>query len=193
MALIDLDLPERFPPVPGDTYSRTRRWIVGVTLLVVGGLAGGLVTHRWQAHRAREADASVVSVVALTDFGDEPGLVRSSAAEDRTTTAAYLDAHVTIVNTGPMAVELVGFTIDQPGMVLRGYTGGRIGPAATMAAQLDIQVDCAVSRRLLAVPVSLSAATLAGDRREIAVTMGGNPWVRQVGAACAGSARKSGD
>ncbi|MEU4235950.1 hypothetical protein [Actinoplanes sp. NPDC026619] len=185
MALIDLDLPERFPPVSGDAHSRVRRWIASVILLVVGGLVGGLGTHRWQAHKSREADASVVSIVALADFSGPPGLAQSFAGVGRKTTAVPLDAHVTIVNTGPMAVDVLGIAVDQPGMVLRGYTGGRIEPAATMATQLELEIDCAVSRRLLAVPVSLSAETLAGDRREIAVTIGGNPWVRQVETACA--------
>lgn len=190
MALIDLDLPERFPPVSGDAHSRAHLWIMSVILLVVGGLVGGLVTYRWQVHKLRDANASVASVVALPDFSDRPGLVHSFADVDRKTTAVSLDVHVTIVNTGPMAVDVLGFEVDQPGLVLRGYTGGRIGPAATMAAQLEFQTDCAVSRRLFVVPVLLSVKTLAGDRREIAVTIGGNPWVRQVEAACASSGQR---
>jgi hypothetical protein len=189
MVLIDLDLPERFPPVSDEPRSRARRWMVSVILLVVGSLVGGLVTHRWQAHKLREADASAVSLVALADFSGRPGLVQSFDNVGRKTTAVSLDAQVTIVNTGPMAVDVLRFTVDQPGMVLRGFTGGPIGPATTMAAQLLLEIDCAVSGRLLAVPASVSAETLAGDRREIAVTIGGNPWVRQVEAACASLAK----
>lgn len=192
MALIDLDLPERLPPVSDGPRSRARRWMVSVILLVVGGLVGGLVTHRWQAHKLRETDASVVSLVALADFSGRPGLVQSSANVGRKTTVVPLDAHVTIVNTGPMAVEVLRFTVDQPGMVLRGFTGGPIRPATTMAAQLLLEIDCAVSGRLLEVPASLSAETLAGDRREIAVTIGGEPWVQQVEAACSSPAQRSG-
>ncbi|GIF22737.1 hypothetical protein Ate02nite_54670 [Paractinoplanes tereljensis] len=165
---------------------------MGVILLVVGGLVGGLVTHRWQAHTSREADASVISVVALTDFGDRPGLVQSSAGVGSETTAVSLNAHVTIVNAGPMALDVLGFAVDQPGMVLLGYTAGRVGPAATMAVQLAFQIECAVSRGLLAVPASLSVETVAGDRRQITVTIGGNPWVRQVQAACASLAQRPG-
>jgi hypothetical protein len=191
MVLIDLDLPERLPPVSDEPWSRARRWIVSVVLLVVGGLVGSLVTHRWQAHELREADASVVSLVALADFSGRPALGLSFDNVGPKTTAVSLDAHVTIVNTGPMTVDVRRFTVDQPGMVVRGFTGGPIGPATTMAAQLLFEIDCAVSDRdrLLAVPASLSVETLVGDRREVAVTIGGNPWVRQVEAACASLAK----
>jgi hypothetical protein len=192
MALIDLDLPEPLPPVSGDTRSRARLWMVGVIFLAAAGLVGGLVTYRWQAHKVREANASVVSIVALADFSDSLGAVQWSTSVGGRTTAVSLDAHVTIVNTGPMPVDVLGLTVDQPGMVLRGYTGGRIAPAAAMAAQLDVQVDCAAGHRLLAVPASLSAKTLSVDQHEIAVTIGGDPWVRQVEVVCASPAKRSG-
>jgi len=62
-----------------------------------------------------------------------------------------------------------------------------------MVARFNIQIDCAVSRHLLAVHVLLSVETLAGDHREVSVTIGGNPWVRQVEVACAGPAEMPGE
>ena len=86
-------------------------------------------------------------------------------------------------------MDLLGISADQPGLILLSLGDERrIEPGATRPAAVRIEVNCAASRRLLAVPGSLAVRTRTGDRRDLPVAFGGDLWVRQAEEICVGPA-----
>ena len=181
--MIDLDAA---PPDPVAVTGRGRLWPVGVLCLVAGVLLGGLAVDRWQ-ERSRAAAVSVVVLIDASAWLDDSA--RASATAGRRVTAVALVRHVTVVNTGPAAVDLLGIAADQPGLILLSLGDERrIEPGATLPAAVRFEVGCAASRSLLSVPGTLKVRTGTGDRRDLPVKLGGDLWVRQVEEICAGPA-----
>lgn len=177
--MIDLDAA---PPEPVAATGHGRLWLVGLLCLVAGILLGGLATDRRQ-QRSRDAAVSVVVLIDAGAWLDDSA--RPAASVGRRVTAVALVRHVTVVNTGPAAVDLLGISAGRPGLILLSLGDERrIEPGATRPAAVRVEVDCTASRRLLAVPGSLAVRTRTGVRRDLPVTFGGDLWVRQAEEIC---------
>lgn len=96
---------------------------------------------------------------------------------------------MTLVNAGPLPVNIRDLSASRPGVSVRGVDKQRwVEPGATVQADADVQVDCAHGLPLGRLPVTLSVQTYDDENREARLREGfdGTPWSEQAEVACAG-------
>jgi len=186
MNVIDLDR----PAAPGVPKKRAPHAFTLATLVfgvVIGVVAGGLVTYGWNLRRQAAERDREVSVLVFADAGkviDDGTIVLHGRVASVT-----LTRRVTLVNVGPAPINIHNLTADRPGITVRGVEKQRwVAPGATAQADADVQVDCFRGLPLGRIPVTLSVQT-QDDRSRIArprEVFDGTPWSEQAETACAG-------
>jgi hypothetical protein len=184
MNVIDLDRPAVVAVPPRRSHQR-----FAVVALIVGVLLGGAGTYVWNMRRQSAARDGEVSVFVLADAGRP--LDGGSVLLDGRVASVTLVWRVTLINAGPVPVNVRNLTADRPGVTVRGVEKQRwLAPGETAQADADVQVDCARGLPLGRLPVTLSVQTF-DERTRLArprEALDGNPWTARMQTACAGPA-----
>lgn len=184
MGVIDLDQPPAARPVP----ARRRP---GVLLAVGGALALGAVlgaagTYGWTAHRQEAARAGEASVVVLAGTLPDDGGVGGTVLDGRVTDAS-LTRKVTLVNAGPLPIEVHGLRADRPGLTLRGTGRERRIPAGgSVEADADLRIVCRGGLPIAQLPLRISVRTVDAREHTVTATLDAARWNGQARLACTG-------
>jgi hypothetical protein len=187
MNVIDLDRPVDVPPA----RSRKSYLLVG-SALVIGAILGACATYGWSVGRQAAARDRQVSVFVFADaspFVD--GVPVDSVVLDGRVATVTLTRRVTLVNAGPVAINIRDLSGSRPGVSVRGVERERwVAPGATVQADADVYVDCVRGLPLGRLPITLSVETFDEQAREARPRDGfdGTPWSEQAEAACTGKA-----
>jgi hypothetical protein len=187
MNVIDLDRPAIVPP------ARSRKsYLLVASALVIGAVLGACATYGWSVGRKATARDRQVSVFVFADaspFID--GIPADSVVLNGRVATVTLTRRVTLVNAGPVPINIRDLTASRPGVSVRGVDKQRwVGPGATVQADADVYVDCAHGLPLGQLPITLSVQTFDDESREARLRDGfdGTPWNEQAEVACTGKA-----
>ncbi|AGL14324.1 hypothetical protein [Actinoplanes sp. N902-109] len=187
MDVIDLDRPAPRRPRPARRHARPLTAAAGV--LVLGAALGAAGTHRWSQWRQERAQAAAVSVLVLADTGpqaDDAG-VGGTVLHDRVTDAS-LTRRVTLVNAGPLPIDVHNLAVDRPGLTVRGVDKQRwLKHGETAQADADITVRCGRGLPIGKLPVRLSVRTTDEHERTTTVSLDATEWNDQARLACDGA------
>lgn len=183
--MIDLDRPAAVPP------DRNRRsHLLVAAALVAGAVLGAAVTYGWSARRQAAVQDRQVSVLVFAESSQFlDGLQTGSVVLDGRVATVTLTRRVTVVNAGPLPINIRDLSGSRPGVSVHGVDKRRwVAPGAAVRADADVQVDCAHGLPLGRLPVTLSVRTSDHEDREARPRDGfdGTPWSEQAEAACAG-------
>jgi hypothetical protein len=185
MNVIDLDRPAAVPPA-----RRRKSHLPVLGALVIGAVLGASATCGWSASReaaARDRPVAVFVFAEASPFLDDAPAGRVVLG-GRVATVT-LTSRMTVVNAGPVAINIRDLTGSRPGVSVRGVANQRwIAPGATVQADADVQVDCVHGLPLGRLPVSLLVRTAADGDREARPreSLDGTPWTERAEVACAG-------
>ena len=162
------------------TAIRTRT-AVGLLLVLSVGLVGGGAWTGWHQQQQRVAEQrATLAVTALTD----------SWTRLRWTRRPVVDVVVRVVNTGPLAVDVVASSFGERrrtgGPYVRALAGGlRVAPGGELAVSLLQRLDCWSSSPM---SLDLPVRTADGEVHQVPVRRGGPQRLvpRQVCAEAAG-------
>ncbi|GAA2487941.1 hypothetical protein [Winogradskya humida] len=187
MGDIDLDRTAELRPPPAT--HRPRTLLAAATVLTLGTLLGAAATHtwdEWQHERTRNAE---ISVLVLADTGPqtyEAG-VGAIVVNNRVTDAA-LTRRVTLVNAGPLPVDVHNLRVDRPGLTIRGVEKQRwIKHGETLQADADIRIVCAAGLPLRKLTVHLAVRTDDNQQHTTTATLDATQWNDQARLACNGN------
>jgi hypothetical protein len=189
MIVIDLDeVAARPVGPPRDRRRRWRRAAIAGALLLVGALIGGYLTYGQVVGRQEQLRNSTVSVLVLATMNPaEEGTPRRVAGSPRHASVAT-DVQVTIVNTGPVAINVPSLSGTRPGVTLSIIDKQRwIDPGRSITADAVVTVDCAVGYPLRDLKAMLSVVTMDDTSRLSPVTFDAGPWNDQLEEPCGGS------
>jgi hypothetical protein len=183
MGVIDLDVP---PPQPPASAGRTRPLVALSVAFAVAVSLGAAGLPSWQRHRTLQAESDVVSVRIATDGnagadGSEVGGVVSGGR----VTDASLNRRVTLVNTGPLPLEVRELVADGPGVRVRGEAH-RLAPGQSVQAEADVDVVCSRGLPIRTLPVRLRVRTADDELRTATATLDATRWNDQARTVCAG-------
>jgi hypothetical protein len=181
MNVIDLDRPPAAPTPRAGKRS--------AALLLVGALLGGAATYGWTVRREADVRDRQVSVFVFADAAQSPNGARGgNVVIGGRVASVTLTRRVTLVNAGPVPINIRNLAADRPGVALRGVEKQRwIQPGATAQADADVQVDCARGLPLGRLPVILSVQTRDERARQARAKdyFDGSAWSEQAEMACA--------
>jgi hypothetical protein len=186
MEVIDLDQPPVERPRPARRRPRTLIAVAGV--LAVGAVLGGVGTHGWLEWRQQRTLAAEVSVLVLADTGPQANDagVGGTVINDRVTEAA-LTRRVTLVNAGPLPIDVHDLSVDRPGLTIRGVDKQRwIKQGEAVQADADIRVRCGHGLPIGQLPVRLFVRTTDDRERTAVATLDAAQWNDQARIACDG-------
>jgi hypothetical protein len=202
VSLIDLDRPAERPAGPERQW---RPWppTRGVLIaLLVGAVAGGLVTYRWTVQQRRETDRRTVSVLVFANArASEIGvLVDASTGPDRPRRVTF-HAAIAVVNAGPGPLRVRSLTAQKVGMTVAGTgLGPSIAPGTSSLVDVNVEATCSASRvgevTQVAVgggtvPVAVSVETAGGSVKSVSpISLDTTPWATQwqgAGEKCSDS------
>ncbi|MFI5935879.1 hypothetical protein [Actinoplanes sp. NPDC051494] len=186
MDVIDLDRPAavRQPPA----RRRPRTLVAAAAVLLLGILLGGAGTRCWDNWQQHRFLAGVISVLVLADTGpqsNEAG-VGAIVVNDRVTEASLV-RRVTLVNAGPLPVDVHDLSVDRPGLTLRGTEKQRrIGHGESVRADADIRIVCAHGLPLKKLLVRLEVRTSDEQEHVAVAVLDATQWNDQARIACDG-------
>jgi archaellum component FlaF (FlaF/FlaG flagellin family) len=185
--VIDLDEAAARPVEPPvDRLRRWRRAVIATTLLLVGALIGGSITYRQVVGRQEQLRDSTVSVLVLATRTAEGGTARRVAGLQRPASVAT-DVQVTMVNTGPVAINVPSLSGAQPGVTLSTTEKQRwIDPGTSVTADAVVTVECGVGYPLRDLEATLSVETVDETSRLSPVRFSAGPWNDQLDEPCRG-------
>ncbi len=187
MNVIDLDRPAVVPPA----RNRTPHLLVAAAV-AVGAVLGAGVTYGWAERRQTAAQDRQVSVLVFAEANQFlDGLPSGRVVLDGRVATVTLTRRVTLVNAGPMPINIRDLSGARPGVSVHGVDKQRwVAPGATVQADADVQVDCVRGLPLGRFPITLSVRTADEKDREARPRDGldGTPWSEQAEFACAGDA-----
>ncbi|GGQ67669.1 hypothetical protein [Couchioplanes azureus] len=176
MSLIDLDRPP--------ARRRPGRLMAAVSVLAVGAVLGGAATS-YRDHRARSSE---ISVLVLPDTGPQSddagvgGVVLRGKVVD-----ASLTRQVTLVNAGPLPINVHNLSAVRSGLVVQGVERQRwIKHGESVQAEADIRVVCARGLPIGRLPVTLAVQTYDEREHTTVVVLDATQWNEQVRVACQG-------
>jgi hypothetical protein len=185
MNVIDLDRPAAVP-VPRSL----RSYLLVASALVIGAVLGACAVYGLTArHQAavRESQVSVFVFADASQFID--GEPAGSVVRNGRVASITLTRRVTLVNAGPVPIDIHDLSGSRPGVSVRGVDKQRwVAPGATVQADADVQVDCVRGLPLGRLPVTLSVRTFDDQSRQAQPRQAfdGTPWSEQAEVACAG-------
>ena len=187
MGVIDLDRPAAVP----SARQRKLHVLVG-SALVIGAVLGASATYGWSARREAAVRDRPVAVFVFAEAGalhdDVPA---GSVVLGGRVATVTLTRRMTVVNAGPVAVDVRDLTGARVGVSVRGVADELwIAPGATVQAEADVQVDCGHGLPLGRLSVTLAVHTPDDGGREVRrrESLDGTPWSQHAEAACAGKA-----
>jgi hypothetical protein len=179
MHVIDLDRPVVEKPQKKHPFA--------LVALVVGVLLGGTATYGWYVQHETAAKEREVAVFVFADssqYVDGGSVVLHGRVASVTVTR-----RVTLVNAGPVPVNVRNLRADQPGLRVRGVEKQRwVAPGDTVQADADVEIDCFRGLPLGRFPVTLSVETEDAQTQEAAPrdVFDGSAWSEQAEIACRG-------
>ncbi|MFI7540059.1 hypothetical protein [Actinoplanes sp. NPDC049599] len=183
MNVIDLDRPAVVPP------ARSRKLhLLVASALVIGAVLGASATYGWSAGRLaadRERQVSVFVFAEASPFVD--GSPADSVVLNGRVATVTLTRRVTLVNAGPVPINIRDLSASRPGVSVRGVDKQRwVAAGATVQADADVSVDCVHGLPLGRLPITLSVQTFDEHDRETRLREGfdGTPWSEQAEVAC---------
>ncbi|MEV8509974.1 hypothetical protein AB0368_34820 [Actinoplanes sp. NPDC051475] len=182
MSVIDLD---RAPAVPSKPARRHVATVLAAVVIFVAGGAGTSVWGQWQTNKARSSE---VSVLVLANTGPQAndagvgGVVAGGKVVD-----ASLTRRVTLVNAGPLPVDVHGLRFARAGLTVRAADGRRwIRHGQAVQADADIRVICARGLPIGRLPMELAVRTSDDRERTATAVLDAREWNEQARVACAG-------
>lgn len=158
--------------------------MAAVGVLVVGAVLGAAAT----SYREQRARGSEVSVLILADTGPQAndagvgGVVVRGRVVD-----ASLTRRVTLINAGPLPVNVHNLSAVRSGLVVRGTERERwIKRGGSVQAEADIRVLCAGGLPFGRLPVTLAVRTYDDRERTAVAMLDATQWNEQARIACAG-------
>jgi hypothetical protein len=159
---------------------------------MIGAVLGASATYGWTVSRqaaARDRQVSVFVFAEASPFVD--GTPTDSVVLNGRVATITLTRRVTLVNAGPMPINIRDISASRPGVSVHGVDKQRwVAPGATVHADADVSVDCVHGLPLGRLPVKLSVQTFDEQDREARPRDGfdGTPWSEQAEVACTGNA-----
>jgi hypothetical protein len=183
--VIDLDRPATVP----SPLSRKSRLLI-LSALTFGAVLGASATYGWiKGQQAQDRQVSVFVFAEASPFIDN--IPADSVVLDGRVATVTLTRRVTLVNAGPVPINIRDLSASRPGVSVHGVDQERwIEPGATVQADADVSVDCAHGLPLGRLPVTLSVRTADEQDRQTWLRDGfdGTPWSEQAEVACTGQA-----
>ena len=138
--------------------------------------------------RQEQLRDSTVSVLVLATMNPaEGGTARRVAGSQRPASVAT-DLQVTIVNTGPAAINVSSLSGAQPGVTLSITDRPRwIDPGTSITADAFVTVQCGVGYPLRDLEAMLSVVAYDDTSRLSPVKFDAGPWNDQFEEPCRGS------
>ncbi|WP_127552918.1 hypothetical protein [Actinoplanes sp. OR16] len=176
--MIDLDQAPRYRQV-----ARRGRLPRALALLVAGTLLGGVATYLWwyrplaaSAEQAARADNAAVRVLLFAQSG---------TTTRRGDQQVHLDAQVTVVNAGPVTLDVLAVRADQPGVTVRSPEKERqVEPGTSAAMDVTIEWTCGAGEPA-SLAASVSVETADEQLRTITpVAIHAEPWIEDKQEAC---------
>jgi hypothetical protein len=153
-----------------------------VLLLVVvaGAAVAAGVTHRWQAQQQRDADESRVSLVILANPAGST-MVNAAAGH------ADLLEKLYVINTGPLAVEVVALHGAQDAWTVQGLAIPQpVKAGVAQLVEVNVAVDCTRIMPRQPVTLELTVRTMSGQthRDSYLVSFNGSPLAELADRVC---------
>jgi hypothetical protein len=187
MSVIDLDRPPTVTPPPA-RRRLSRRMLVSLAILLVGAALGSTATWSYLGNREDRAWNSHVSVVVLPDTGPQAndagfgGVVVNDKVVD-----ASLSRQITLVNAGPLPVNVHDFTVVRPGLTAEGVAKQRwVQPGQSVRADADVRITCAEGLPIGQLTVRLDVETYDEQERTATAVLDAREWNDQARVACDG-------
>jgi hypothetical protein len=96
-----------------------------------------------------------------------------------------VDTQITIVNTGPVSINVPSLSGKRPGVALTITEKPRwIQAGRAVTADAVLTIECAVGLPLLDVTADLTVDTGQDDTRQMSVTFWAGTWEPRVATAC---------
>ncbi|OJF11023.1 hypothetical protein [Couchioplanes caeruleus] len=174
MSLIDLDRPP--------ARRRPGRLLAAVAVLAVGAVLGGAATS-YREYRARSSE---ISVLVLADTGPQSNDAGVGAVVVRGKVVdASLTRRVTLVNAGPLPVNVHNLSAVRYGLVVQGVERKRwIKHGQSVQAEADIRVVCAGGLPFGRLPVTLAVQTYDEREHTAVAVLDATQWNEQARLAC---------
>lgn len=184
MNVIDLDEAAARPVGrPVDRLRRWRRAVIAAALLLVGALIGSFITYRQVAARQEQVRNSTVSVLVLATINPADGGAARVAGTRRPASVAT-GVQVTIVNTGPVEINVPSLSGAQRGVTLSITDKQRwINPGTSITADALVTVQCAIGYPLRELEAMLSV-TVDDTSRLSPVKFDASSWNDQLEEPC---------
>jgi hypothetical protein len=161
--------------------TRARVPVVALLLALVAGVGvGGAITYQWQAHQRRLADESAVSLLVLANPCC-PTVVADDVAP-----LSYRD-RITVVNTGPMPVDVSAPLAKLNGFYLQGAEAEQhVKAGVAEQVEIELSVDCMIGVPSEAFPISLTVRTADGVTHQASylVDLSGTRLADLIGTNC---------
>jgi hypothetical protein len=189
VTVIDLDEAAARPVGPPvDRLRRWRRAVIAAALLLVGALIGSSITYRQVVGRQEQLRDSRVSVLVLATMNPAEGGTARRVGGFRRPASVAADIQVTIVNTGPVAINVPSLSGAQSGVTLSITDKQRwIDPGTSITADAFVTVECGVGYPLRDLEATLSVVTVDDTSRLSPVKFDAGPWNDQFEEPCRGS------
>jgi hypothetical protein len=181
--VIDLDQAPQYRTPPA--RAPKRGWQLALVLFLAGAIVGCVTTYfLWfrplaaSAEAASQADSSVVAVLLYA----EPGVTTVDYERER----VRIEAQVSVVNAGPVPVNVLAVRVDRPGVAVHSLEKERqIEPGTALPVDVVVEWTCAADQ-----PTALAATvyveTADEQTRKVSpVALSGTPWIESALGGCA--------
>jgi hypothetical protein len=157
-------------------------------LLLAGALIGSSITYRQVTAHQQELRDATVSVLVFATINPAEGDLAGRVAGSPRAASVATDVQVTIVNTGPAAINVPSLSAAQPGVTLSvTERQRRIDPGAAVTADAVVTVECTVGYPLQDLVATLSVQAFDDTARLSPVTFSAGPWNGRLEGPCRGS------
>jgi hypothetical protein len=149
-------------------------------VFLLGGLVGGFLTHWWDMRQQRQARESVVSVHVVVT-----GSMVGSAGSDGGR-RVEMEASLTMVNSGPMPVEVSNVYASGGGLTVEMEQTSKVVRPGALAVPVRVVVDCRAGVPANPIQVRMTVRPTHGPPRQVSPLMavGGTHWLYLVDQMC---------
>jgi len=184
--VIDLDRPAVASSPPRRRFSR--RLLTSLAILLTGAVLGGAGTWTYAANREERTWNSHISVLVLPETGPQSDDAEvGSVVVDGRVVDASLTRRLTLVNAGPLPVNVHNLTAVRPGLTVRGTDKQRwIGPGEAVQADADVRVACSRGLPIPRLSLRLDVQTYDEVERTVTTELDATQWNDQARVACEG-------
>ncbi|MGA5301135.1 hypothetical protein ACPCHT_14475 [Nucisporomicrobium flavum] len=188
MSVIDLDHPPVATPPPAPRRP-TRRLLTALAILTTGAVLGSAATGTYLRQRTERSLDDEISVLVLPDTGPQSndagigGVIVHGKVTDAT-----LSRRVTLVNAGPLPVNVLSFSVVRPGLTVRAVEKHRwIRRGESVQADADVKIICSAGLPIGLLSVRLAIRTDDDRDRTATAVLDASQWNDQARVACTGN------